>query len=136
MTQQPEGVVTVLFTDIVGSVALKTSQGDVAAQTVVRDHFGLLRQQLESNRGQEIKTLGDGLMATFVSPRSAVASAIGMQRALAEGNRTKPPEDHLQLRVGLNAGEAIREEGDYFGYHHRRRRSHLRQGRWRPDPGL
>jgi class 3 adenylate cyclase len=113
--EQPEGVVTVLFTDIVGSAALKTSQGDVAAQDLVRDHFDLLRQQVETHRGREIKTLGDGLMATFVSPRSAVASAIGMQRALADGNRARLPEQQLQLRVGLNAGEAIREDGDLFG---------------------
>src|SRR3989449_434303 len=113
--QRPEGVVTVLFTDIVGSAALKTSQGDIAAQDLVRDHFDLLRQQVETHRGQEIKTLGDGLMATFVSPRSAVASAIGMQRGLADGNRAKPPEQQLQLCVGLNAGEAIREDGDLFG---------------------
>src|SRR5438093_7467995 len=116
MTQQPpEGVVTVLFTDIVGSAALKTSQGDAAAQEIVRGHFDLLRQELESHGGREIKTLGDGLMATFVSPRSALASAIGMQRALADGNRARPPEQQLQLRVGLNAGEAIREDGDLFG---------------------
>src|SRR2546428_11301038 len=116
MTEQPpEGVVTVLFTDIVGSVPLKTSQGDVAAQNIIRDHFYLLRQQVQTHSGREIKTLGDGLMATFVSPRSEVASAIGMQRALADGNRAKPPEQQLQLRVGLNAGEAIREDGDIFG---------------------
>src|SRR2546425_9875169 len=113
--QPPEGVVTVLFTDIVGSAALKTSQGDAAAQEIVRGHFNLLRQQVESHGGREIKTLGDGLMATFVSPRSALTSAIGMQRALAEGNRAKPPEQQVQVRVGLNAGEAIREDGDIFG---------------------
>lgn len=116
MTEQPtEGVVTVLFTDLVGSAALKTSQGDVVAQDLVRAHFDLLREQVETHRGREMKTLGDGLMATFVSPRSAVACAIGMQRALADGNRTKSPEQQLQLRVGLNTGEAIREEGDLFG---------------------
>src|SRR5213596_2461225 len=113
--QPPEGVVTVLFTDIVGSAALKTSQGYAAAQEIVRGHFNLLRQQVESHGGREIKTLGDGLMATFVSPRSALTSAIGMQRALAEGNRAKPPEQQVQVRVGLNAGEAIREDGDIFG---------------------
>ena len=53
---QPEGVVTVLFTDIVGSVPLKTSQGDVAAQDLVRAHFDLLRQQVDTHRGREIKT--------------------------------------------------------------------------------
>src|SRR5207249_11832146 len=54
-------------------------------------------------------------MATFVSPRSALTSAIAMQRALADGNLAKPPEQQLQVRVGLNAGEAIREAGDLFG---------------------
>jgi class 3 adenylate cyclase len=113
--QSPEGVVTVLFTDIVGSAALKTSQGDATAQELVRGHFDLLRQQVESHGGREVKTLGDGLMATFVSPRSALTSAIAMQRALADGNRTKPPEQQVQVRVGLNAGEAIHEDGDIFG---------------------
>ncbi|TMG01030.1 MAG: hypothetical protein E6I03_09980, partial [Chloroflexi bacterium] len=113
--QPPEGVVTVLFTDIVGSAALKTSQGDAAAQEIVRGHFELLREQVESHGGREVKTLGDGLMATFVSPRSALTSAIAMQRALADGNRAKPPEQQVQVRVGLNAGEAIREDGDIFG---------------------
>src|SRR2546425_5867961 len=113
--QPPEGVVTVLFTDIVGSAALKTSQGDAAAQEIVRGHFELLRQQVESHGGREVKTLGDGLMATFVSPRSALTSAIAMQRALADGNRARPPEQQLEVRVGLNAGEAIREDGDIFG---------------------
>src|SRR3989441_1644809 len=113
--QPPEGVVTVLFTDIVGSAALKTSQGDAAAQEIVRGHFELLREQVESHGGREVKTLGDGLMATFVSPRSALTSAIAMQRALADGNRARPPEQQLEVRVGLNAGEAIREDGDIFG---------------------
>src|SRR6266581_3784932 len=113
--QPPAGVVTVLFTDIVGSASLKTGQGDATAQELVRGHFDLLRQQVESHGGREVKTLGDGLMATFVSPRSALTSAIAMQRALADGNRTKPPEQQVQVRVGLNAGEAIHEDGDIFG---------------------
>ena len=112
---QPEGIITVLFTDIVGSAALKTAQGDAAAQDLVRAHFDLLRQQIDTHRGREIKTLGDGLMATFVSPRNAVSCAIGMQRALADGNRARPDDQRLQLRVGLNSGEAIREDGDLFG---------------------
>jgi len=113
--EPPEGVVTVLFTDIVGSAALKTSQGDIAAQEMIKSHFDLLRRELESHGGREVKTLGDGLMATFVSPRSAVGCAIGIQRALADGNRAKPPEQQLQVRIGLNTGEAIKEEGDLFG---------------------
>ena len=50
--EQPEGVVTILFTDIVGSAVLKTSQGDVAAQDIVRGNFDLLREQVESHGGR------------------------------------------------------------------------------------
>src|SRR3989442_1783157 len=113
--QPPEGVVTVLCTDIAGPAALKPGRGDATAQELVRGHFDPLRQQVEAHGGREVKTLGDGLMATFVSPRSALTSAIAMQRALADGNLAKPPEQQLQVRVGLNAGEAIREAGDLFG---------------------
>ena len=50
--EQPEGVVTILFTDIVGSAILKTIQGDVAAQDIVRGNFDLLREQVESHGGR------------------------------------------------------------------------------------
>ena len=74
MAQEPhEGVVTVLFTDIVGSVPLKTSQGDVGAQNIVRDHFNLLRHQVQTHSGHEIKTLGDGLMAPWPAPSACSA---------------------------------------------------------------
>src|SRR5438128_8328369 len=101
--QPPAGVVTVLFTDIVGSAALKTSQGDAAAQEIVRGHFDLLRHQVESHGGREVKTLGDGLMATFVSPRNALTSAIAMQRALRSRCASASTPERLSTKMEISS---------------------------------
>ena len=101
------GVVTFLFTDIVGSTALIDQLGDDAADDVRREHFDVLRRAVAESGGQEVKNLGDGLMVSFVSPVAALSCATAMQRAVAGSG--------LELRVGLHAGEPALEGGDYFG---------------------
>lgn len=59
------GVVALLFTDLVGSTALLAHLGDDAAEELRRTHFGLLRQAVAQAGGEEVKTLGDGLMVFF-----------------------------------------------------------------------
>lgn len=103
----PTGVVTFLFTDLVGSTALIDRLGDDAADSVRRDHFELLRKSVEEAGGEEVKNLGDGLMVSFASPVAAVSCAVAMQRALAESD--------LRIRVGVHAGEPAHEGDDYFG---------------------
>jgi len=56
---------------------------------------------------------GDGFMASFGWVTKAVDCAIALQRAFAE--RNEPEAEPLLVRVGLNAGEPIEEEGDLFG---------------------
>ncbi len=110
----PEGTVTVLFTDVEGSTDLTTRRGDEAAQAILRTQRELVRQQVEEHCGHEVKSLGDGFMVAFASARKAVACAVGIQRALEEHNR-QHPDQQVQVRIGLNTGEAIREEADLFG---------------------
>ena len=70
MTQElPEGTVTVLFTDAVGSTELTNRLGDEAARSVLGACDELVREQVERHRGQEVKGTGDGLMAAFQSAR-------------------------------------------------------------------
>ena len=83
---------TVLFTDIVGHTEMMSRLGD-------------------ERGGSEVKTMGDGFMASFGSVTKAVECAIGLQRAFAERESDEP----LSLRVGINAGEPIEEDGDLFG---------------------
>ena len=116
MTQSlPEGTVTVLFTDVVGSTDLTTSRGDEAAREILRAQRDLIRHQVEEHSGHEVKGLGDGFMVAFASARRAVACAVGIQRALEEHNHGQAPDEQVLIRIGLNTGEVIREEADLFG---------------------
>jgi len=110
----PEGTVTVLFTDVEGSTDLVTRRGDEAAQAILRRQRELVRQQVEEHCGHEVKSLGDGFMVAFGSARRAVACAVGIQRALEQHSR-QHPDQQVRVRIGLNTGEAIREEADLFG---------------------
>ncbi len=101
--------VTILFTDLVGSTSLFDRQGDDAADAVRREHFAQLRTALAAHDGREVKTTGDGLMVAFSSAVAAVRCAVDMQRATAAAT----PE--LGLRIGLDAGEPLAQDGDLYG---------------------
>ncbi len=102
-----------LFADIEGSTALTHKLGDAAARDLFRGHERMTREALKSHSGAEVKTMGDGFMASFNSATRAVECAIAVQRAFAEHNESAA--DPLRVRVGLNAGEPIEEERDLFG---------------------
>jgi class 3 adenylate cyclase len=108
------GTVTLLFTDLVGSTALMDRLGDDAGDRVRRQHFAVLRQAASEHGGQEVKSLGDGLMVAFQSAVGGVECAIRMQQRIAAHDSEAGAEE-MGLRIGLNAGEVISDKGDYFG---------------------
>jgi len=108
------GIVTFLFTDLVSSTEMLDRLGDDAAEVLHRTHFRLLRAAIASHGGQEVKSLGDGLMVVFSSVLDALTSAVAMQQAVHRHNQGEP-EKQLSVRIGLHAGEPIRDEEDYFG---------------------
>jgi adenylate cyclase len=108
------GMVTILFTDIEGSTSLTQSVGDAAAQSVVRAHNTVVRDALREHGGSETKHTGDGIMASFPLASSAIEAAIAIQRGVAE-HANATPETAFRVRIGLNAGEPVREEEDMFG---------------------
>src|SRR4030042_5858037 len=71
----PEGTVTVLFTDVEGSTALTSRRGDEAAREILRVQQDVVRQQVERHSGHEVKSLGDGFMGAFGSPRGGGGGA-------------------------------------------------------------
>src|SRR5438270_9280863 len=102
------GLVTILFTDLVGSTELLARAGDEDAQRIFRAHHELLTAAAKAHNGEEVKWLGDGLMVAFASALDAVRCAVAMQldaRRAVHGQR-------LAIRVGLNAGETLRDEAD------------------------
>jgi class 3 adenylate cyclase len=112
------GVRTILFTDVVEHTGMMRRLGDAAGRGVLRDHEELTRGILKRHGGDEVKTMGDGFMASFTSVTAAVECAVALQRAIEERNLSGNARDLgelLQVRIGLNAGEPIEEAGDFFG---------------------
>jgi len=114
---QAAGPVTILFTDVEGSTALTERLGDAGAREVLRQHERIVREALKAHSGSEVKTMGDGFMASFGSASQAVECAVTIQKAFAQWNAGVGAHGHapLQIRVGLNAGEPIAEGEDLFG---------------------
>jgi class 3 adenylate cyclase len=104
------GLRTIVVTDLVGHTEMMQRLGDERGRDVLREHERITRDLLKQHGGAEVKTMGDGFMASFGSVTSAMDCAIALQRAFAA--REGEP---LQVRVGLNAGEPIEEDGDLFG---------------------
>ncbi len=101
-----------LLTDLVGSTELMQAAGDERAQRIFQAHYRLLRDAVAANGGHEVKTLGDGLMVAFPSAADAVRCAVAMQQAAP---RRTAGGERLRIRVGLNSGDALRDEADFFG---------------------
>ena len=104
---------TVIFTDLVGHTEMMQRLGDAKGRDVLREHERITRNTLKAHSGAEVKTMGDGFMASFASVTRAMDCAIALQRAFA--THTESMAEPLHVRVGLNAGEPIEEDGDLFG---------------------
>jgi class 3 adenylate cyclase len=95
---EPDRVLaTVLFTDIVDSTRLAAEMGDRRWHRVLVEHQEVVRQQLVRFRGREIKTTGDGFLATFDGPARAIRAADAIRAGLRDLE--------LEIRAGLHTGE-------------------------------
>jgi class 3 adenylate cyclase len=88
---------TVMFTDIVGSTERASALGDHRWRGLLESHNALVREALERFRGREIKTIGDGFLATFDGPARAIRCASSV--------RDQVPSLGIEIRAGLHTGE-------------------------------
>ncbi len=102
-----------MFTDLVGSTALRSRLGEQAADKLRRDHDATLTDAVVTHRGRVVKGAGDGILATFESASDAVKASVAMQRAVEAMGRRHRLE--LAIRVGISAGDVSWENGDCFG---------------------
>ncbi|MBV9975175.1 MAG: adenylate/guanylate cyclase domain-containing protein, partial [Hyphomicrobiales bacterium] len=98
---------TVLFTDIVGSTTRAEQIGDLRWRDLLAAHHASVRHVLARYRGNEVKSLGDGFLATFDGPARAVRCACAIAEAV------RPLE--LQVRCGLHTGEIEITDNDVHG---------------------
>ena len=108
--QAPEGDVvtsTILFTDIVSSTEQSARMGHRKWTNLTDDHDAMVRATLGRYRGREVKTTGDGFLATFDSTTRAVHAA----REIVTGARTLG----LEVRAGVHNGEIEVRPNDVVG---------------------
>lgn len=109
----PSSLSVVMFTDIVGSTAMTSRFGDHVSQVARRRHDDAVRAALRRFDGTEIKHTGDGIMASFHSVVDAACAATEIVDVLADPSPADEPD--LAVKIGLNAGEPVREGPDLFG---------------------
>ena len=105
---------TVLFTDLVGSTALRSRLGEEAADELRVKHDTLIRDAIGANRGMVVKHTGDGVMATFSAAVDAVAAAVAIQQAV-DGHNRRSDDERIEVRVGISVGDVTFEGDDCFG---------------------
>jgi class 3 adenylate cyclase len=101
--EQNRAVLTVMFTDMVGSTELASRLGDRRWRRLVEDHNELVRSALARFGDKEIDTAGDGFLITFDGPARAIRAAAAVRAALAEQG--------ISIRVGLHTGECELVDG-------------------------
>jgi class 3 adenylate cyclase len=105
---EPDRVLaTVMLTDIVDSTKRASDLGDRRWRTLLDQHDDLVRQEIARLCGREVKSLGDGFLATFDGPARAVRCAA----AIVQGVRSLD----LQVRCGLHTGEIELKGQDIAG---------------------
>ena len=71
--------------------------------------------KIKEHRGRIVKTTGDGLLLEFASVVDAVRCAVEVQRAMAARNADVPPDCRIELRMGINVGDIIKDGRDIYG---------------------
>jgi class 3 adenylate cyclase len=104
---------TIVFTDVEEHTAMMQRLGDEKGRQLLRDHESITREALAEHGGAEVKTMGDGFMASFPSAQRALNCSISLQRSFAVRNELA--SEAIRVRIGINAGEPISENGDLFG---------------------
>ena len=98
---------TVMFTDIVDSTGQAAKLGDSRWRALLESHDQLVRERLESYRGREVKTTGDGFLITFDGPARAIHCARSIVRQV--------PSLGVEVRAGLHTGECEQIDHDVSG---------------------
>jgi adenylate cyclase len=105
----------ILAADVAGYSRLMGAdeEGTLAALKAIRRE--LSDPKVKEHRGRIVKTTGDGLLIEFGSVVDAVRCAVEVQRAMAERNADVPPDRRIELRIGINLGDIIKDGRDIYG---------------------
>jgi class 3 adenylate cyclase len=110
----PEGMVTIVFTDLEGSTAMLEALGEERWLQTMRRHNRLVRGCAAEHGGVVVRSQGDGFMLTFASATAALLFAMELQRVF-ERHNARHSDERLHVRIGLHTGNIFQAEQDYLG---------------------
>jgi adenylate cyclase len=105
----------IIAADVVGYSKMmgRDEAGTLARLKQLRAEF--FHPKVSEYGGRIVKTTGDGTLIEFASAVDAVSHAVDVQRGIAERNKSLPSDQQIQMRVGINVGDIIIDEGDIYG---------------------
>ena len=110
----PDGMMTIVFTDIEGSTAMMERLGEEDWIEMLQAHNRVVCQLVADRGGAVVKSQGDGFMLAFSSAGAALNCAAELQRAVARANETQL-ERELRVRIGVHTGSMFELDGDFLG---------------------
>lgn len=110
----PDGMLTVVFTDIEGSTGLIGTLGEQPWLSLMLDHNRIVRECVSAHGGDVVKSQGDGFMVVFASAGAALACAVSLQRVVAEYDASNDGPA-LRIRIGAHTGNIFETEQDFLG---------------------
>ena len=112
---QTRRLAAIIAADVAGYSRLMGAdeEGTLAELKAIRRE--LSDPKVKEHRGRIVNTTGDGLLIEFSSVVDAVRCAVEVQHAMAERNVDVPPDRRIELRMGINLGDIIKDGRDIFG---------------------
>jgi adenylate cyclase len=104
----------IFYADVAGYSRL-TGQDEEGTHRTLSAYLDAIATLIEGHGGRVVHYAGDAVLAEFASVVTAVETAVGVQRTLAEQSAEYPDEKRLQFRVGVNLGEVIVDRDDIYG---------------------
>lgn len=105
----------IMSADVVGYSRLMGANEVATLDALTDRRRSILEPAIGGHSGRVVKLTGDGLLAEFTSVVSAVQCATVIQSEMAVRNRELPEDRRIVMRIGINLGDVIAQEGDIYG---------------------
>jgi TolB-like protein len=105
----------ILAADVAGYSRLMGADEEGTLARLKAHRRELIDPKITEHCGRIVKTTGDGLLVEFASPVEAVRCASEIQKAVRDREGSLPEDQRIEIRVGINLGDVIIDEGDVYG---------------------
>ena len=105
----------ILAADVVGYSRLMGADEEDTFARLKEHRRELIDPKVVEHFGRVVKLTGDGALIEFPSVVEAVRCAVKIQQAMADRNAQIAPEKRIEIRIGINLGDVIVDDGDIYG---------------------